>query len=152
MFKTVLIPIDFSQKMSHFTEVLKKISFEKIILLNVIENIEMSLYKDLYLAMTSSKLSTSKSHFKNTPIYVRNQERLIEYKNRLIHKGYPVKEFIEQGVPYKKILSTAKRNDVNLILIPAYGKRLSLVKDVFLLGGTVNRIVRHSEIPVLVIK
>ncbi|MBU1078286.1 MAG: universal stress protein [Spirochaetes bacterium] len=152
MFKTILIPVDFSQKISRFTDLIRKLSPEKVILLNVIDNLELSLYRELFLAMTASHPENAKTSFKNTPIYKKNVKKMEEYKKTLHKKGYKVEGLIEQGVPYKKILSTGKKLHAGLIIIPSYGKRLSLVKDFLSFGGTVNRVVRHTKIPVMVIK
>lgn len=152
MFKVILIPIDFSQKVTNFISLINKLSPQKIILLNIIDNLELSLYKELYMAMTSSALEEGKDSFKHTPIYKKNLNKLMEYKKSLYNKNYHVEGIIEQGIPFKKIIALSKKHKVGLILIPAYGKRLSLIKDVFMMGGTVTRVVRCSKIPVLVVK
>lgn len=152
MFKSILIPIDFSHDVKCFVPLLKKLDPKSVLLLNVIDNLEMSLYKELYLAMTASPLNNQKTSFKDSPIFQKNQEKLLLHKQYFKNNGFHVSTSIVQGVPYKQIVSKSKKEKVDLIVIPAWGKRLSLVKDVLLMGGTVTRVVRYSKIPVLVMK
>ncbi len=155
MFNKILIPIDFSQDIDKLCKILSKIDTEKIILLNIIDKLELSLYNEIFSAMASAPPDTGVSNEKdleNTHIYKKNSEKLDTYKLNLLKRGYEVETYIKYGIPYKKITEFAKNQNIDLIIIPAIGKRLSLLKEVMLMGGTVTRVLRQSDIPVLIIR
>ncbi len=155
MFDTVLIPVDFSQDIEKLNNILTKLDAKKILILNVIDKLEVSLYNELFSAMTSAPETSNtptEENFKELPLYKKHTEKLDQYKLSLLKKGYSVETYIRYGVPYKKIVEFSEEMKVDLIIIPAVGKRLSLLKEVMMMGGTATRVLRLSKIPLLIIR
>ncbi len=151
MFKKILMPVDFSQDIEKLSKILRKIEAEEVILVHVIDETEISLYQEIISAMTSTP-PPEKKEPSDSILYKKSVEKIQDCEKKLADAGFKVKSIIEIGVPYKKVLEITEKNGVELIVIPAIGKRLSLLKEVLLLGGTATRIVRHSKVPVLIIK
>lgn len=60
-----------------------------------------------------------------------------------------IKRNIRVGVPYTEIVDAARETKSDLIVIPTHGH--TGLKH-YLLGGTAERVVRHAECPVLVVR
>ncbi len=56
---------------------------------------------------------------------------------------------VTRGIPPEKILSTSKNINADMIVMGSYGH--NILENV-LIGSTARKVVRHSEIPVLVIR
>jgi len=61
----------------------------------------------------------------------------------------PHRVIITHGMPGEEIIRTAQEEQVDLVVISTHG-RTGLKR--FLLGGTAERVVRHVECPVLVVR
>ena len=130
----ILLATDFSQgsdtalQMSSFVA---KTFNSKIILIHVIPKIQ-----DPTLAPEKVKKSVRK--------------KLHEIKVKLDREAINVAEpLVANGIPFDKIIEQADVNDVNVILI-GFGEKASERK--FRLGITAERLIRHSNKPVWVIK
>lgn len=67
-----------------------------------------------------------------------------------LHKAQPpIHLAVKVGSPWEDILDAAKKNKAELIVLGLH--RVNPLKDVFI-GTTAERIIRHSHIPVLVVK
>lgn len=63
--------------------------------------------------------------------------------------GVTVVTAIEQGTPYRAILTYVDESDVDLLVMGTHGRR---GLDRFILGSTTERVIRRSDIPVLTIR
>jgi nucleotide-binding universal stress UspA family protein len=77
-------------------------------------------------------------------------DSLNKIKEAVRREGLRVKDpIIEIGNPIDKILKMAVKEEVNLIVI---GAGIKSKKDHFKLGNTAEKLIRHSDTPVLVVK
>jgi len=74
---------------------------------------------------------------------------LNEEAARLSHAGVNISVVLSEGVPWERILETAKSVDAGLIVMGTHGRR-GVPRAV--LGSVAERIVRLSRIPVLTIR
>jgi len=63
--------------------------------------------------------------------------------------GVKVKSVFLKGIPADKILEYARENNIDLIVVGTHG--LTGIKK-FLIGSIAERVVRHSRVPVMVIR
>ena len=63
--------------------------------------------------------------------------------------GVKVKSVFLKGIPVDKILEYARENNIDLIVVGTHG--LTGIKK-FLIGSIAERVVRHSRVPVMVIR
>ena len=63
--------------------------------------------------------------------------------------GVTIRSDVEIGIPFSEICSYATQNDIDLIVMGTHG-RTGLER--FLIGSVTERVIRHSKIPVLVIR
>jgi nucleotide-binding universal stress UspA family protein len=96
-------------------------------------------------ADTSVSVSELKTSFKN-----QGSKLLTSLSNIAEAKfGMKVETILEEGDPTKVILYTAKKFNINMIVIGSRG--LSQIKELFL-GSVSHSLIKHADIPVLVIK
>ncbi|MEM2900967.1 MAG: universal stress protein [Thermoplasmata archaeon] len=63
--------------------------------------------------------------------------------------GLDIKKKIEAGIPSDKIIDVAEKEDCKLIVLGTHG-RSGLRK--LILGSTAERVIRHSKVPVMVVR
>jgi len=63
--------------------------------------------------------------------------------------GLEIKKVIEAGIPSEKIIEVAEKEHCKIIVLGTHG-RSGLRK--LILGSTAERVIRHSKIPVLVVR
>ena len=63
--------------------------------------------------------------------------------------GVEVKEVLMEGHPSKEIIDFAENNDIDLIVMGTLGKT---GLNRFLMGSVAENVVRHSKVPVLVVR
>jgi nucleotide-binding universal stress UspA family protein len=76
--------------------------------------------------------------------YKKNQQMLVD----TVFKEYKVKTFVEEGNPYEVILKVAKEWDADMIVLGTHGRTGF---SHLIMGSVAEKIVRHSEIPVLIV-
>lgn len=76
-------------------------------------------------------------------------EAMEKIRKSLSGKSIEVKTLIRQGDPAEKILETAQKMKVNLIVTGSHGRHGT---KKFLLGSVSSKIVDYSKCPVLVVK
>lgn len=141
-FKTIAIPVDFSETSSIIAEwgkALAKKLGAKIILINVVEDI--STFENMTLdAKTLQDLEKTL------------MEGAKEYMQIFLNKHFfdfpDVKPVIVKGKVIEKIIEIAKENKADLIVMGTHGRK-GLDKIIF--GSVAEGIVKYSPIPVLTI-
>ena len=76
------------------------------------------------------------------------QRELHAFSEKHVPAGVSVLHHIRHGTIYEEILRTAKRNEIDLIVLAAHRPEL---RD-YLLGPNAARVVRHAECSVLVVR
>jgi len=138
--KKVLMPVDFSDASLYALTYAKAIA----------EKFDAKLY--LYHCMTDINAYISYIPSFPTEEAVKNlRDESMKEMEHIINK-YSLKNVetvIEMGVPADAIVNFAKRNQIDLIVMGAHGKR---GLERFMFGSTTERVMRICKIPVLEVK
>lgn len=143
MFKHVLVAVDGSPGAEKAAEFARKIAIDTGALLTALVVIE----PPSTFVFGPLDLVAPMSGFPSSDALGRAQTLLDALK-----KGMPDREMnsrVEIGAPADKIVTVAKELDVDLIVIGARG--LGAV-DRFLVGSTSEKVVRHADRPVTVVR
>jgi len=153
MFKKILYPTDFSEpaiKALNYIKQLKPAGVKEVVILNVIhqrliDSIDLihsvaQWEPDLYAGETEELVAKLKTDRKKVM-----EKTAAELKAC----GYQVKVRIEKGIPTNVILKVESEERVSAIVIGSHG--LSSSKE-NLIGSVVEKVVRRSKKPVLVVK
>ena len=140
--KKILVPTDFSDQAENALKVAAQLAKKhhcEIYLLHIIEmplhKVDaLSSYRDLPEAMYFMRLAHN--HFKT----------LID---KAYLKGLVIHENVEFQEIFKGVFHTCKKHDIDLIIMGSHG--ISGFKEL-LIGSNTEKVVRTSEVPVLVIK
>ena len=139
--KKILVPIDFSKHSEYALEtaaILARKCNTKILVLHMLE---------LPHAILSS---SGDSQQKETVFFLKLAEKKIEeFLNKDYLKDVVIIPIIKHFKVFSEISEVAKEHNVNLIVMGSHGT--SGIKEVFI-GSNTEKVVRHSNIPVLVIK
>ncbi|GGG49053.1 universal stress protein [Bizionia arctica] len=151
--KTILVPTDFSETANYALEVavqLSKKTNSKLVLLHMLE------IKDHLLpsvSETNDVINPILSSGGNPPAAVfymklahKNFEALREHK---FLEGVTYEEAIQNHLNFNEINTTAKKYQADIIVMGSHGA--TGLKEVFV-GSHTEKVVRSSEIPVIVIK
>lgn len=135
MYDIVLIPIDFdnSEKTITLIEKANKLAIEKVVMLHVIEDLTSQI----------ETFSPDGVDRENEEDAEQNLKLLLSKANIINDK---VKIEVRKGSSYRNILESSKDNDANLIIINSHKPGL----EMFLLGSTAEKVVRHASCSVLV--
>jgi nucleotide-binding universal stress UspA family protein len=140
--KKILIPTDFSKHAEHALKVAAQIARKnngELILLHMLE-----LPHQGSDAMGSGKNIPEIMFFKNAAI-----QKLEDLMDADYLDGLKVSEAVQFEMAFDGILNISKKNDVDLIVMGSHGA--SGYKEMFV-GSNAEKVVRHSEVPVLIIK
>lgn len=140
--KTILVPTDFSEHAEYALRVAAQIARKnnsEIILLHMLE-----LPHQAGDAIGSGHNIPEIMFFKNKAIT--NLEELMEVDYL---EGISVSEIVQFEKAFEGILTVSKKNNVDFIVMGSHGA--SGFQEMFI-GSNTEKVVRHSEVPVLVIK
>jgi len=70
-------------------------------------------------------------------------------KRELDEEGTKTKILVKVGKPFVEIINTAKKEKVSLIVRGSHGR--IMVEEMFL-GSTAENVIRHSTMPVMIIR
>ena len=140
--KKILIPTDFSDHAEYALKVAAQIAREndgEIILLHMLE-----LPHQGSDAVGSGKELPEIMLFKNAAI-----RKLEDLMDEDYLDGLKVSEVVQFDLAFEGVLKVSKKNDVDLIVMGSHGA--SGYKEMFI-GSNAEKVVRNSEVPVLIIK
>jgi nucleotide-binding universal stress UspA family protein len=140
--KNVLVPIDFSANSDRAFGVghcLAKLNNAKLHLIHVIDP---SYYKVKQRRISDIEF-IHKIRFENA------KEELRKFKLEVPHSDIEIIEVLIEGIPHKEILSYAKQNDIDMIVITSHGWTN---RPHILMGKTADKIMRQADIQVICIK
>ena len=141
-FKVLLVAIDFSDcslAALDYAVVLSQRFHAKIVLLHVVEP---AVYPDNYL------VSPATVDEANQNLLASGEERLAKLKAGAANAGVAAETLVRIGRAQSDIADTAKAVGADLIIMGTHGQ--SGLKSL-LLGGTAERVLRHSACPVLTV-
>jgi nucleotide-binding universal stress UspA family protein len=142
IFKAILVPIDFSDcslRALDYASALARKFHARLILLHVVEP---AIYPDNYL-INSATLDEA-----NRNLIAAAREQLSKVEQRSAIQGLVAETLVRIGRAQSDISDTANATGADLIVMGAHGN--SGLKQP-LLGGTAERVMRHSSCPVLTV-
>lgn len=141
-FKLILVPVDFSDCSLHalnYAAILARKLGAKLILLHVLEP---SIHTDNYLT-DSATMDQS-----NGTLIAAARAQLGKLTHRTTTQGLVAEALVRMGRAQSDIADTANATGADLIVMGAHG---SGGHNQPLLGGTAERVLRHSPCPVLTV-
>ncbi|MHA1210389.1 MAG: universal stress protein [Candidatus Freyarchaeota archaeon] len=134
VFSKVLYPTDFSEPCREVVEYLKKLKGAGT--------------KEVIILERGGSLKECLDKMKNKKREEAEKE-IEEIRKELEDEGISVRVQVESGVPYKKIIETAEKENVSLIVMGSHGK--GVLKEL-LIGSVSENVVRHTKKPVMIIR
>ena len=150
---TILVPTDFSETANHALEVaaqLAKRHHSKLIVLHMLE-IPLHILPNVNLSNDVQPVqSTPQSELPQALFYMKlAQKRFAEIAALPFLKGIAYDEAIQNHLDFRGIIDSAHKHQADLIVMGSHGT--SAFKELFV-GSNTEKVVRTSDIPVLVIK
>lgn len=140
--KRILIPTDFSEHAADALKVAAQIAKKN--------NCEIHLLHMLELPIQMSDTVTGESSIPEVMLFIKKTNELFKkIKEQPSLKGITVVEATKFERASEGILSYSKKNNIDLIIMGSHG---SSGFEEILIGSNTEKVVRFSEIPVLVIK
>jgi nucleotide-binding universal stress UspA family protein len=140
--KRILVPTDFSIYAEEALKAAAKIARKN--------NCEIFLLHMLELPNQMSDAVTGGSSIPEVMLFMKKAHEMFEkIKERPYLQGIPVTETVQFEKAFDGILASTKKNEIDLIVMGSHG---SSGLEEILVGSNTEKVVRHSEIPVLVIK
>ncbi|MFL9843131.1 universal stress protein [Flavobacterium rhizosphaerae] len=140
--KRILVPTDFSEHAEYALKVAAQIASKnggEIFLLHLLE-----------IPGQESDAVTDGADIPEVMFFMQKAHELFEdIKNAEYLADIPVSENVQFDKAFEGIVKTAKKNDIDLIVMGSHGA--SGFKEMFI-GSNTEKVVRTSEVPVLVIK
>ena len=140
--KRILVPTDFSTYAENALKAAAQIAKKN--------NSELYLLHMLELPNQMSDTITEGNSIPEVMFFIEKAREMLEsIKERPYLNGIVVNEVVLFENTFKGIIEFSKKNDIDLIIMGSRG--LSGFEEI-LIGSNTEKVVRHSEIPVLVIK
>ncbi|NJX14940.1 universal stress protein [Tamlana crocina] len=139
--KTIIIPVDFSEQSEYALKAAAQLAKKFDAELLVLHMLEMS---DIMLS-ASGGMQNQKSMF----FLQLAEQKFEEFLKKDYLKGIRIKPIIKHFKVFSEVNDVAIENNADLIVMGSHGA--SGFKE-FFVGSNTERVVRHSEIPVLVVK
>ncbi len=148
MINSVLFPTDFSDssfKVKNYILKLREAGLKKVVLLNVI---------DCYSLDDAIEVCEYKYSNNIRECIKKRKRELISERERKLYLlgndlGIPYEIIVRRGKPFKVIIKTAMEFGVDLIVMGSHGR--GKIEEL-LLGSVAENVVRHSPIPVMIVK
>jgi len=145
MYKKILAPMDGSElsecSLPHIKAIAGGCHVPEVVLLHVIEPLRQAGWMEGYY--DDAVLNKMKKEAEQ-----RIQDDLTKLADSLNSEGITTRTVITHGMPANEILDYAGKNNVDLIIISTHGSS-GIVR--WALGSVADRVLRHSQAPVLVI-
>ena len=139
--KNIIVPIDFSQHSEYALEaaaILAKKHNTNILALHMLE------ISDTLLTKTDNEQQTKAVYFLKLA-----EKKFKKFLDKDYLKNIKITPIVKHFKVFSEISDVAKENNADLIVMGSHG--VSGVKEIFI-GSNTEKVVRHSNIPVLVIK
>ncbi len=139
--KNIVVPIDFSTQSEYAFKVAASIAKKH----------KATLYALHMLELNEALISSNEgAQMQNTVFLIRLAEkRLKEFLDKPYLEGVEIVPIIKHFKVFSEISTVAKENKADLIVMGSHGSEG--LKEIFV-GSNTQKVVRHSDIPVLVIK
>ena len=151
MFRKILYPTDFSKPARvalQYVNKLREAGAEEVVLLHVYDERNIDLYWEIE-ASYKEKPPERVKHDIIKRMLEKSYTKLEEIEEGLKEVGLKTQLVVIEGIPWKGIVKVAEDLDVSLIVMGSHGERGFLEK---LIGSTTERVLRESNVPVLVVR
>ena len=140
--KNILVPIDFSTSSYQVFELGHCFANQNASQLHLLHVIDPVYYTEQEQIKTNPEL-IRKIRFENA------KEELRKFKFELPHSEIDIVEALVEGIPHREILSYARENFIDLIVIASHGwTNLPHM----IMGNVADKIMRQADIPVICLK
>lgn len=140
--KKILIPVDFSTPSENALKVASELAQKNKAEVHVLHVIELA--ESLFGAEQFNVNDEQIIFFMKLA-----QKRFETFLQKEYLKGITVKSFVEPGSAAIAIRETVEKNDIDIIVMGSNG--VSGIEEI-VIGSNTEKVVRHSEVPVLVVK
>ncbi len=139
--KTIIVPVDFSQQSEYALEVaasLAKKHGARIIVLHMLE-------------LNYAMISSSEAYHPEQTVFLLKaaEKRLAEFLQKDYLKGIEVTPVIKHYKVFSEVNEVATKHGADLVVMGSHGT--DGLEEIFI-GSNAERVVRNSEIPVIVVK
>jgi len=141
--KHILVPIDFSEQAECAAKVAAKIAKQTNASIYLLHMLEMP--QGVVDAMAGGDNSTPASLLFMKKVH----ERFDELKAKDFFKGITITESVQFHKTFDGVIEESKKQNVDLIVMGSSGS--SGIKEI-MVGSNTEKVVRHSNVPVLVVK
>ena len=142
--KNILVPIDFSVQAKYAAKVatdIAKLTNSKIFLLHMLE---------LPTGIVDPASFGNSSNAPTTLLFLkRAREKFEDFKRLPFFKGVEVEDSVQFHKAYDGIIDESKKQNIDLIIMGSQG---TSGLEEMLVGSNTEKVVRNSDVPVLVIK
>jgi nucleotide-binding universal stress UspA family protein len=140
--KKILVPVDFSTPSENALKVASELAQKNKAEVHVLHVIELA--ESLFGAEQFNVNDEQIIFFMKLA-----QKRFETFLQKEYLKGITVKSFVEPGSAAIAIRETVEKNDIDIIVMGSNG--VSGIEEI-VIGSNTEKVVRHSEVPVLVVK
>ncbi len=151
--KTIIVPTDFSETANNALKAavnLQKKHGCKLVLLHMLEIAENLLPELSFNNDVKPRSGTASNSLPDAFFYMKlAQKRFAEIRELPFLKGVEFEEAIQNYLNFKGIIDSAHKHEADLIVMGSQGS--SGLSEMFL-GSNTEKVVRYSDIPVLVVK
>lgn len=148
LFKTVLVPVDFSPCSDEAFRVacrIARLCGAMLIVLHVIDTSALAALRRLGLLAVPSEAAPQRRRLRH---HARLKVRqLLESKEA---EGLDITRTIVEGAPFVEIAKLARTETIDLVVMGSYGGRSGSVDKIFF-GSTAEKVVRTAGCPVLTV-
>ena len=139
--KTIIVPVDFSQQSEYALEVASSLAKKhkaEIIVLHMLE-------------LNYAMISSSEAYHPEQTVFLLKaaEKRLGEFLEKPYLKEVKITPVIKHYKVFSEVNEIAKKHDADLIVMGSHGT--DGLEEIFI-GSNAERVVRNSEIPVIVVK
>jgi nucleotide-binding universal stress UspA family protein len=139
--KKIIVPIDFSEHSEYALRTAAKLAKKNNAEILALHMLEMS---DIMLTA-----SDGLQHEKAVYFYKLSEQKFENFLDKEYLKGLTVTRIIKHFKVFSEVNNVAQQNDADLIVMGSHGS--SGAKE-FFIGSNTERVVRHANIPVLIVK
>ncbi|MBI3356225.1 MAG: universal stress protein [Nitrospirae bacterium] len=148
LFKTILVPVDFSPCSNEAFRVacqVARLCGANMLVLHVIDTSALAAFNRLGLLAIPSDAAAQRRRLRHHARL--NVRRLLESEEA---KDVAITRMILEGAPFVEIAKTARTGKIDLVVMGSYGGRSGSVDKIFF-GSTAEKVVRTAGCPVLTV-
>lgn len=148
LFKTILVPVDFSPCSNEAFRVacqVARLCGASMLVMHVIDTSTLAAFNRLGLLAVPSDAAAQRRRLRHHARL--NVRRLLESEGA---KDVVFTRMIVEGAPFVEIAKTARMGKVDLVVMGSYGGRSGSVDKIFF-GSTAEKVVRTAGCPVLTV-